>query len=412
VTPDQTVIVIGERIARLGRADQVAVPAGATAIDGHGRVLLPGFADMHVHLDREGDLLTYLANGITTVRNMWGDTTHLAWRRRIAAGGLLGPRIVTAGPILDGNPPSVPAMLVVTDPALVRAIVVGQHERGYDFVKVYNSLSKPVYDSIVAVARELHLPVAGHVPFAAGLAGAFQARQASIEHLRGYIAELVPKDAPLQPGPSLRSRSVAWNAIDRTRIPALVEATKAAGVYNTPTLMVTTELLAPPEIWDSLAHRPVLRFLGPGATGDRKAIPYLRDFTADDYRAANRGMDGQRAVVKALAEAGAPLMAGTDSYLQGFALRAELKELERAGLTRVAVLRTATLTPAEFLGEAADWGQVAVGQRADLQLVAGDPLQSLDALDARVGVMVRGRWLSRSELDARLDALARTPEAH
>ncbi len=409
---DQTVIVKGDRIVWVGPADRARTDRDATIIEAQGKFLLPGFADMHVHLAREGDLLTYLANGITTVRNMWGDTTHLAWRKRIAAGRLLGPRIVTAGPIIDGTPPSVPSMLVLLDPAKARSVVVGQHEQGFDFIKVYNSVPKAVYDSIVTVARELRMPVAGHVPFAAGLFGAFVARQASIEHLRGYIAELVPKDAAVQPGASLKSRSVAWNYIERGRIPALVGATKAAGVYNTPTLMVTTELLAPPETWDSLAKRPVLRYLGKGAAGDRAQIPYLKDFSAADFREANRGLDGQRALVKALSDAGAKLLAGTDSYLQGFALQAELLELERAGLSRWAVLRVATRNAAEYFGEARDWGKVATGQRADLQLIDGNPLESLAALEHRGGVMVRGRWLSKRELDVKLDDLARSDEAH
>jgi imidazolonepropionase-like amidohydrolase len=303
-------------------------------------------------------------------------------------------------------------MPVLTDPAAARGVVESQHRLGYDFIKVYNSLPKAVYDTIVTVAREVGMPVAGHVPFAVGLFGAFAARQASIEHLRGYIAELVPKTAAVQPGPTLRSRSVAWNYVDRTRIPGLVRATVAARVWNCPTLMVTAELLAPPETWDSLARRPELRFLGRDALEDRARIPYLKDFTADDYRESNRGVGAQLAVVGALHRAGARLLAGTDSYLQGFALQAELLLLERAGLSRSDVLRVATRNAAEYFGQARDWGAVEPGMRADLQLIDGDPLASLDALRRRSGVMVRGRWLSRNEIDARLDALARSYEAH
>jgi hypothetical protein len=259
---------------------------------------------------------------------------------------------------------------------------------------------------VVAVARALRLPVAGHVPFEVGLRGAFGAGQASIEHLRGYIADLVPATAPVQPGASLKSRSIAWNYIDPARIPGLARATAASGIWNCPTLMVTAELLAPPERWAELARRPILRYLGPGAAGDRSTIPYLRDFTAADYREAGRGVGAQRRLVLELDRAGAGLLAGTDSYLQGFAFRSELAELELAGLDRWRILMIATVNAARFLGESDRWGSVATGLRADLQLVERDPLVDLARLERRTGVMVAGRWYPRGELTRRLDRLA------
>lgn len=98
--PDRTVVMEAGRIAIVRPGAEVVTPAGATVVDGSGRFVVPGFADMHVHLYTEGDLLTYVANGITTVRNMAGDSTHLAMRRRIAAGTIIGPRIFTAGPVV------------------------------------------------------------------------------------------------------------------------------------------------------------------------------------------------------------------------------------------------------------------------------------------------------------------------
>ena len=118
--PGQNVLVRGSRIERVGPAAHVGVPAGAAVVDGTGRYLLPGLADMHVHLYTEGDLLTYVANGITTVRNMAGDSTHLAFRRRITAGEIVGPRIVTAGPVIEGVL-SHPDNVLIADPATVRA---------------------------------------------------------------------------------------------------------------------------------------------------------------------------------------------------------------------------------------------------------------------------------------------------
>jgi imidazolonepropionase-like amidohydrolase len=407
VLHDQTVIVQGDRIAWVGATAEARLPPGTRRIDARGQYLLPTFADMHVHLGRREDLVTYVANGITMVRNMWGTPRDLAWRDSIKAGTLAGPRIVTAGPILDGDPPSIPQMTVLTDVSQARAEVQRQSQAGYDFIKVYNSLPAAVYGEIVRSAREARLPVAGHVPFSVGIYAALNAGQRSIEHLRGYIAELVPPGSPVQPGASLRSRSVAWNYVDTTRFAKLVEATVRAGTWNDPTLMVTPELLAPPDRWDSLAARPVLRYLGPGAQGDRSKIPYLQDFTAADYRASLQGLDTQRKLVRALHHAGARLLAGTDSYLQGFALQLELEELAASGLEPWDVLMIATRNPALYFDEAGQWGVVAPGARADLQLIGSDPLASISALNDRRGVMLRGEWLSRQELQRRLEDIAR-----
>ncbi|MGE0552445.1 MAG: amidohydrolase family protein [Gemmatimonadales bacterium] len=403
----QTVLVRDGRIASIGPAASTRLARDVRRIEGGG-YLLPGFADMHVHLGRDIDLLTYLANGITTVRNLWGRPETLRWRDRVADGSLLGPTIVTSGAIIDGTPPSVPQMTVITDPSAARAEVERQHRAGYDFIKVYNSVPAGVYDTITAVARGLGMPVAGHVPFEVGLRGALRAGQRSIEHLRGYIADLVPSDAAVQPGASLKSRSLAWNYIDRSRIPGLVAASVAAGVWNCPTLTVTAELLAPPDEWERLGARPELRYLGSAARFDRSRLPYLQDFAPEDYREANRGVAAQAALVKALHDVGGRLLAGTDSYLQGFALARELEAFEAAGIPREAVLRIATRDAAEYLGRLDQVGTVTVGKRADLQLLRGNPLESLAALEGRVGVMAGGRWLARQDLLDRLEEAARS----
>ena len=168
---NRTVIIRDGRIVSVGRPTDVSIPAGADVVDGRGRYLVPGLADMHVHLYTEGDLFTYVANGITTVRNMAGDTMHLRMRRRVRDGAIIGPRIVTAGPVVEARPLSHPDNVPLENPMAVRAELTRQQAAGYDFVKVYNALARPVYDSVVVVARSLGMPVAGHVPSSVGLDG-------------------------------------------------------------------------------------------------------------------------------------------------------------------------------------------------------------------------------------------------
>jgi hypothetical protein len=261
----QTVVVRDGRIAEIGPTARVHVPSGARRIDGRGKYLMPGLADMHAHPQSSLDLMLYVADGVTTVRTMGSPPDLRHWRSEATASRLPSPAIYTAGPVLDG-----PSQIYQGGPAVVTAAAAAQAVReqytaGYDFIKVYNSLSREAYEAIVAEARRLGMPVAGHVPISVGLRGALAARQASIEHLRGYAAELVRTDAPVQPGDDLRSRTLAWNFADESGFPRLAEATRAAGVWNCPTLVWSQTQLLPVDAyarWRRHAPWPLVAELG------------------------------------------------------------------------------------------------------------------------------------------------------
>ena len=406
--PNQTVVVRGGRISAVGPRSRVTPPSDAAVVDGTGRFLMPGLADMHVHLYTEGDLFTYVANGVTTVRNMAGDTTHLRMRRRVADGSIIGPRIVTAGPVVEATPLSHPDNVALDDPAAVRGELTRQRAAGYDFVKIYNALARPVYDSVVSVALALGMPVAGHVPVTVGLYGALTASQRSIEHFRGYIQRV----APLVDSASFREWSLAWEEIDTTRIASLVRHTVAAGVWNVPTFAFTLHELAPAADHARLLARPEAAWLSlEGLPKDRAKAAYLRDFTEADFAKVQRGLAGQFRLLRALDSAGAGLLAGTDSWLSGYARADELEVLVRAGLSPARVLRMATLDAARFLGEERQWGTVVSGRRADLVLLDADPLASVGNVRRISAVVAGGRLLRREELDRRV-ALLRKEVTH
>ncbi len=400
--PDHTIVVEGERIMAVGPATEVVIPNGATVVDGAGRFLLPGFADMHVHLYTEGDLSTYVARGVTTVRNMAGDSTHLAMRSRVERGEVVGPRIVTAGPPFE-DPPSWHDHIPLADPAAARAEIKRQRAAGYDFIKVYNRLLPAVYDSVLAVAAEIGMPVAGHVPLEVGLDGALRARQGSIEHFRGYVGALDSAAVPLPLDASFRDRSVAWLRADTTRIAGLTARTVAAGVWNVPTFTFTVHELSPDTAHAALLARPELRYLSlTGLPKDRTAS-YLAGFSDADFAATLRGLEPQFTLLRALDRAGAGLLVGTDSWLAGYAYADELALLTRAGLSPARVLRMATLDAARFLGEEETRGTVAPGKLADLVLLDADPLAYIRHTARIHAVVLGGRLLNRADLDRLLD---------
>jgi imidazolonepropionase-like amidohydrolase len=206
----------------------------------------------------------------------------------------------------------------------------------------------------------------------------------------------------VQPGATLKSRTLAWNYVDRSRFATLVKQTVAAGVWNCPTIVVGYQFMLPAAEHEQLMRRPEAGLLRPEGAPARSTISWLADFSEVDFAEAQRAVGPQLEFVAALAAGGARLLVGTDSWLQGFAFQDELELFERAGIARPEILRLATRAAAEFLGRADTQGAVAVGQVADLQLVGGDPIRARSKLRDRRGGMARGRFYGRAELDRML----------
>ena len=410
----QTVIVRGGRIARMGAAGSVRVPGAAIRIEGRGRYLMPGLADMHVHLeyfDRETQLLLFLANGVTAVRSMDGRPNILSWRERIADGTLLGPTIYTAGAILEGKPPFRDDNRVVETPAQAAAAVGEQRRAGYDFVKVYHTLGRESYEAVVAAAKQQGLRVAGHVPRSVGLRGALAAGQASIEHLDGYADEIEADDSPIRNQRSWLRRYFAVK-IDDDKIRGIVAATRQAGVWNVPTLVERQNSALRAEAVQGRVGRPEMRYLPPSTGGfwSQSNERVTGRMSPEDFDSVAEGERVRKRLVKFLHEGGGRLLLGTDTpnpfILPGFSIYEELQNLVDAGLTPYQALKAGTRDAAEFMGALGEVGTVSVGKRADLILVEGDPLDSIANATRRVGVMARGRWHTAGDLQRQLDALA------
>lgn len=400
----QTVLVEGDVISVMGPVSTTAVPEGTHVVDGDGKYLLPGLADMHVHISGQDELLLFVANGVTTVRDMAGDEHRLAWRAGVETGDISGPTIYTSGPIIDGNPPWIEGSTVVESAEDAERVVAEQKAAGYDFVKVYDLLTSDAYAAIVAAAERHGMPVVGHVPDAVGLTGVLEAGQASIEHLRGYGAALASDPEKVTHG------SEDWAMADTSKMRGLAEATVEAGVWNCPTLVVGQKWVQPVE-QRALAEQPIMRFLAPAIRDEWDPDASYLSFFPPEKLAAVEGSHRERLLMtRALHEAGAGLLLGTDAgnpfVVAGFSVHEELANLVDAGLTPYEALLTGTREAAKFLESSGEFGVVAVGARADLILATSDPLEDVGAVSEPTGVMVRGVWLTREELVSRLDVLA------
>ncbi|MFB3065224.1 MAG: amidohydrolase family protein [Planctomycetota bacterium] len=396
VIENRTVLVKDGLIAALGRVGKTTLPEGTLEIDARGLYLMPGLCDMHVHNWYAEEHLLFVANGVTCVRNMWGNPMHLRWRREIEAGERLGPRIFTTGPLLDGKPPLWQGSTIVETAEQAAAAVAEQKQAGYDAIKVYNGLKPEAYAALVEAAAAQGLPVYGHVPKAVGIEGVLKARQGSIEHLTGYLQR--------------------WTEGDPALFAAQAKATAEAGTWNCPTTVVFQKFVPLAEA-NKLRARPEMKYVPPKllATWDPTKDFRSRNLKPEQFAAIKRANGTRLKLIKAMHDAGARLILGTDCanpfVVAGWSVHEELQNFVDAGLSPYEALRTSTADAAEFLGRAPEFGTVEVGKRADLILVKGNPLDDVAHAARRAGVVVRGRWLSQTELQRRLEALAESYKA-
>jgi imidazolonepropionase-like amidohydrolase len=382
-----TVLVRGDRIVAVAPDAAFDVKA-ARVVDARGRWVLPGLADMHVHFWGKEDLALFLLNGVTTVRNLFGSPEHVRWRDAIAKGELDGPTVLTAGPIIDGEPPIWPGSAIVTTADAGRATVRDQKAAGYDWLKVYNGVPAEAYDAILDEAKQLGMPVAGHVPKAVGVEKVIGSGQRTIEHLDGYV-------------PFFGEPPTA----------ALAEPTATSGVWNCPTLIVTDNFgkMDKPE---QLAQTRGLELVSAMVRDqwDPKKDFRLQKFTPEMFESVRQKNLKRRALVRDLHEAGARLVLGTDTgnpyVVPGFAVVEELRLLVQSGLTPWQALRMATAAAGELQDKGGTLGVLAAGARADVIVVGKDPLADVANVADPSIVVVRGEVLER---DALLAAAKKPP---
>lgn len=437
--PDRRVVVTGSRISAVGPAVSVAMPAGATVVDGRGRFLIPGLWDMHAHVAGPASRPQYafpvfLANGVTGVRDMgFGVDGLLHWRGEIAAGRVVGPRLVGGGVLVDGAPHVYPDEIVleVTTPAAARRAVDSLVARGVDFIKAYEMLRPEVFAALAQRARERGIPIAGHLPLAVRAEDAVRAGLRSFEHLRNIevacssradslraVAVALLDAGKDEPGMPLRARihatlrPAAYATQDEGPCDALIRLMAEHGTWQTPNLVLGTQ--------GTFRHDTTERM--------QRWVPYLQDTLrasfvrgpgeaprgrggAGDPAEAARRTEWSLGIVKRMHDAGVRLLPGTDFpipvMVPGAAVHEELALFVRAGLTRAEALRTATLNPATFLGMADSLGTVEAGKLAELVLLDANPLDDIRHL-ARVRAVWRGgRYLDRATLDTMLAAVGR-----
>jgi imidazolonepropionase-like amidohydrolase len=412
---DMTVIVKDGRIIELGKSDAVHAPADAKAVDGSGKYLIPGLWDMHVH-EVFGDWLPrnekvvlplFVANGITGVRDMGGDLEVLkVWRAEIAAARLLGPRMIIAGPMLDGPVPRFPSSAPVANAADGRKVVDNLKAQGVDFIKIQSLIPRDGYFAAADEAKKLGIVFVGHVPDAVRASEASNAGQKSIEHFTGIFEGCSTIEDQQIKGPKGLGLNVKTH--DPARAKALIALMAKNQTWQVPTLVWERGQWLVDDI--DLSQDPLTKY-APRSWKDRTWPMFVsdikKDMDTDPLPVRKKFVQMELDMTLAMFRAGVPFMAGTDTaagvhIFPGFSLHQELVLFQQAGLTPMQALQTATLNPAKFMGRTADLGTVEKGKLADLVLLDANPLEDIANTQKIRGVVLAGRYFDRPALDRML----------
>jgi len=389
------VLISEDRIRYIGDVEPRFEMEPELIIDGTGKFLVPGLAEMHGHLPSSGvdaqqtkdTLFLYLAGGVTTVRGMLGDPVQFEMRDAIKAGEIAGPTLYLAAPSLNGN--------TVSSPEDGAEKARRYHAAGYDLLKIHPGLTRAEYDAIATTANSLNMPFGGHVPADVGIERAFAVGQISLDHMDGYITWL---------GGDKR----IWGAEDPKRA---VYATKASGTWIVPTQELFNTFYSGGHRGEPIAQQKLEALK---ARPENVYVPKAQSArwarTAKAARPNSTVIANRQALLKAFADAGVNIAMGSDApqtySVPGFSIWREIEVMVEAGLTPAQIMDIGTNAAGRYFKDKDTFGTITVGSRADLLLLDADPRLDAANLFKQAGVMAGGRWYSREMIDTRLADIA------
>jgi len=432
VLPDQTVVVEGNRITDVGPSSRTEVPTSARVVNCRNAFLMPGLADMPMHLRYNwmsdawpvSPLKLYLANGVTTIRCFGprGKTGRYArkWRKEIDAGRLAGPNILTCGPQLRGHFKKNP-----------EHIVINQKYQRFDFIKIYSYVTRKEYHTILSTAKKLNLYTAGHIPFQVGLDGVLTESMDEIAHIEEFLWEF--SDFDRQRYFESEGEWMAYairTTFDRLapylelepqdreqKLEALVAATlnklKGRPIPVCTTLVVDDVIVQKLFDPDQFIRKPENRYLPSGylnrlRKGQEK---HQMQFKGGEVFAPLKYMLDKK-LLAAFKEINIPLLLSTDAgtggmgIVPGFSIHDELRILVENGFTPYEAIAAGTVVASKIvkrMNGRDEFGTIVPGKRADLILLRKNPLEDVANANKIRGVMAAGRWYDQKAIAEMLD---------
>lgn len=407
ILTNQTVVVRNGKIEYVGNKSP-KVNGESVTVDGKGKFLMPGLAEMHAHVPPVDNiepmkevLLLYAFNGVTTIRGMLGHPRHLELRSKIESGEILGPRFYTSGPSFNGNS--------VQTPEMGASMVRDQKKLGYDFLKLHPGLTVEKFNAVANTAKEVNIPFAGHVSFAVGVWRAIDAGYASIDHLDQFVESLVPGIENMSEQETGIFGIWIGRKADTAGIPKLMTALRDKNIWVVPTQALAERWFAPGEDADELIKAPEMKYMSQQTlaqwTNAKKSLHNNPGFVANEV---NQFIQLRRRLINACNRYKVGLLLGSDApqvfNVPGFSLHHELKYMVDAGLTPYEALKTGTANVGKYF-KRSDLGIIKQGAVSDLVLLSANPLLDINNSKKIEGVMLGNIWLPKDYIEQELKKL-------
>jgi imidazolonepropionase-like amidohydrolase len=419
--PEQTVTLERNHILSVEPSKSAKYPRNAASVNCRGLFLIPGLWDMHVHLvfgdwfpdAQDISLPLFVANGVTGVRDMGSELDIVqGWRNEIEAGRLIGPRIFTSGPMLDGPKPRFPSSVAIATPEDAHRAVADLKRRGADFIKLQSLIPRDAVFAIAEEAKKQEIPFEGHVPDAVRASEMSEAGMKSFEHLIGIFEGSSPAEEEFLNGNKKEGRFLA--TYDSARAAALAEMLAKNQTWQCPTL-----------VWErggnlidvsDFSKDERVKYVPASwktKTWKRFTDEITQGYGTDDVATRKKFIEKELEVVGILHKSGVPFLAGTDApagvhIFPGYSLHEELQRFVAAGFTPLEALQTATINPARFFGIENQAGTVEKGKFADLVLLSASPLEDIANTQKIAAVVVNGQYFRRADLDKMLSRVEAT----
>jgi imidazolonepropionase-like amidohydrolase len=412
---EQTVILERNHIASVGPSKSPKYPRNAASVNCRGLFLIPGLWDMHVHLifgdwfpdAQDISLPLFIANGVTGVRDMGSELDIVqGWRDEIEAGRLLGPRILTSGPMLDGPKPRFPSSVAIATPEDAHRAVADLKRRGADFIKLQSLIPREAVFAIAEEAKKQKIPFEGHVPDSVRASEMSEAGMKSFEHLIGILEGSSPAEDEFLKGNKTEGKFLA--TYDATRAASLAAMLAKNQTWQCPTLVWERGgNLIDVSDFSKDERTKYVPASWKNKTWKRFKDEITQGYGTDDLATRKKFIEKELEVVGMLRKAGVPFLAGTDTpagvhIFPGYSLHEELQRFVAAGFTPLEALQTATINPARFFGMEDQAGTVEKGKFADLVLLSANPLEGIANTQKIAAVIVNGHYLRRADLDKML----------
>jgi len=420
IVAGMTVLIEEGKISHIAKLALVPQSRNVTVVNASGRFLIPGLWDMHVHSafadapwDEKLIYPLYIANGITGIRDMGGDTNLLKQRREaIREGRLVGPIMFVAGPFLAMGKADAQTIPVPTTEDAKRA-VDSVKAGGFDFVKILSNVPRESYFALAEEAAKQKISFVGHVPYSIRAEEASKAGQRSIEHLSGILLACSSREGEIRKSeldalaardyaalPKLGGEVLASYSSDKAK--ALFVQFTEHSTWQVPTLVWTmaNAHLDDPELLKDTRLKYVPASIRKG--WDPSKLKSSPEETALTKAEAERDVQ----LIRDMRRQGVQFMAGSDGpdpfVFPGFSLHDELELLVRSGFTPLQALQAATFNPALFIQKLDHYGTIEKGHSADLVLLDANPLLDIRNTRKIAGVVMAGHYFSRTELDKML----------